>query len=83
VIDEEAGEGDLRVQDERSAGIGSGVGDRAGAPRVHDTGLPGHYLCSAATPPGPGTHGMCGAHAAARALRPLRRSPGIAQRADG
>jgi phytoene dehydrogenase-like protein len=44
-------------------------------PRVtlhpYDTGLPGHYLCSAATPPGPGAHGMCGAHAAARALRRL------------
>ncbi|MDX2683502.1 phytoene desaturase family protein [Streptomyces sp. NY05-11A] len=39
----------------------------------YDTGLPGHYLCSAATPPGPGAHGMCGAHAAARALRHLRR----------
>lgn len=38
----------------------------------YDTGLPGHYLCSAATPPGPGAHGMCGAHAAARALRQLR-----------
>lgn len=37
----------------------------------YDTGVPGHYLCSAATPPGPGAHGMCGAHAAARALRHL------------
>jgi phytoene dehydrogenase-like protein len=37
----------------------------------YDTGLAGHYLCSAATPPGPGAHGMCGAHAAARALRHL------------
>ncbi|KUO09307.1 phytoene desaturase family protein [Streptomyces sp. DSM 15324] len=39
--------------------------------RPYDTGVPGHYLCSAATPPGPGAHGMCGAHAAARALRHL------------
>lgn len=38
----------------------------------YDTGAPGHYLCSAATPPGPGAHGMCGAHAAHRALRHLR-----------
>lgn len=43
----------------------------------YDTGLPGHYLCSAATPPGPGAHGMCGAHAAARALHHLRRSAGV------
>lgn len=39
----------------------------------YDTGAPGHYLCSAATPPGPGAHGMCGARAAARALDHLRR----------
>lgn len=37
----------------------------------YDLGLPGHFLCSAATPPGPGAHGMCGANAAARALRYL------------
>ncbi|WP_406275611.1 NAD(P)/FAD-dependent oxidoreductase [Nocardia sp. NBC_00881] len=38
----------------------------------YDVGIPGHYLCSAATPPGPGLHGMCGANSAERALRHLR-----------
>ena len=35
-------------------------------------GIPGMYICSAATPPGPGAHGMCGANAAADALNHLR-----------
>ena len=35
----------------------------------YDTGMPGVYLCSAATPPGPGIHGMGGFNAATRALR--------------
>jgi phytoene dehydrogenase-like protein len=37
----------------------------------YDTGVPGMYLCSAAVPPGPGAHGMCGWHAAHRALDQL------------
>jgi phytoene dehydrogenase-like protein len=39
----------------------------------YQVGVPGMYLCSAATAPGPGAHGMCGANAAAEALRYLRR----------
>jgi phytoene dehydrogenase-like protein len=37
------------------------------------TGIPGVYICSAATPPGAGAHGMCGYNAAQAALRPLLR----------
>lgn len=46
-------------------------------PRVtsdpYHLGLPGVYLCSAATAPGPGIHGQSGVNAAHRALRALRR----------
>lgn len=37
----------------------------------YSTGVPGVYLCSAATPPGAGAHGMCGLNAAESALRPI------------
>jgi phytoene dehydrogenase-like protein len=45
-------------------------------PRVgldpYSLGVPGHFLCSAATPPGAGAHGMCGYNAAMSALRQHR-----------
>lgn len=44
------------------------------------TGADGVYLCSAATPPGPGVHGMSGWHAARRALLrefEIRRPPDL------
>jgi phytoene dehydrogenase-like protein len=46
-------------------------------PRVavdpYSLGIDGVYLCSAATPPGAGAHGMCGYNAAQSALRALSR----------
>jgi phytoene dehydrogenase-like protein len=35
----------------------------------YSLGIPGAYICSAATPPGAGAHGMCGYNAALSALR--------------
>lgn len=46
-------------------------------PRValdpYATGIPGVYICSAATPPAAGAHGICGYNAAQSALRHLNR----------
>ena len=40
-------------------------------PRLYSTPLEGVYVCSAATPPGGGVHGMCGWFAAQAALKNL------------
>jgi phytoene dehydrogenase-like protein len=53
--------------------IGSGVTDlrqlfARPTLRAYTTPVRGLYLCSASTPPGVGVHGMCGYHAANRAL---------------
>jgi phytoene dehydrogenase-like protein len=40
--------------------------------RGYSTGTENLFLCSASTPPGGGVHGMCGYHAAQRALRQLQ-----------
>jgi phytoene dehydrogenase-like protein len=41
----------------------------------YSTGIPGVFICSAATPPGAGVHGMNGYNAARSALRYLERDP--------
>lgn len=40
--------------------------------RMYSTPVRGLYLCSAATPPGVGVHGMCGYYAAGRAIREIK-----------
>lgn len=41
------------------------------SPAPYSTGIPGVFICSAATPPGPGAHGVCGFNAAEAALRTM------------
>ena len=58
--------------------VGGDIGGGASVPSqlffrptasLYVTPLPGVYLCSSSTPPGPGVHGMCGFFAAETALR--------------
>jgi len=42
-------------------------------PKLYETSARGVYLCSSSTPPGGGVHGMCGFHAAHRALARLQK----------
>ena len=49
-------------------------------PDPYATPLPGVYLCSSATPPGGGVHGMCGFRAAQSALGGTLRRPGLGSR---
>ena len=62
----------------REGGISSGphtirrmLGRPGSLLNPYRTGIPGVYLCSAAAPPGPGVHGMCGAGAASAVIRDI------------
>ena len=74
-----------QFQDENANFVGGDILCGASSPRQlllgprpgrnpYRTGMGRTYLCSAATPPGPGAHGMAGLHAARLALRGLARS---------
>jgi phytoene dehydrogenase-like protein len=69
------GPGEIERHNENFAGgdIGSGVVDlrqlfTRPTWQTYSTPVRGLYICSAATPPGVGVHGMCGYFAARRAL---------------
>lgn len=69
------GPGDIERRDPNFVGgdIAAGVTDlrqffRRPTWRTYRTPARGLYICSASTPPGVGVHGMCGYHAARRAL---------------
>ncbi|KRV51504.1 hypothetical protein AQ490_00290 [Wenjunlia vitaminophila] len=69
---------DLEAHNPNNVNGGISVGSTAGlnalfrptfAPVPYATGNPSVFLCSSATPPGPGVHGLCGEYAARTALR--------------
>jgi phytoene dehydrogenase-like protein len=72
-----AGPADIEARDANYVGGDIGCGSFAGLQALarpvlsrvpYATPNPAIYLCSAATPPGPGVHGMCGFHAARMVL---------------
>jgi phytoene dehydrogenase-like protein len=44
----------------------------------YNTSAKGIYICSSSTPPGGGVHGMCGYHAAKKALKDIfKKKPAV------
>ncbi|GGO95106.1 phytoene desaturase family protein [Wenjunlia tyrosinilytica] len=69
---------DIEAHNPNNIGGDIGVGSMAAlhsllrpalSPVPYTTGAPDIFLCSSATPPGPGVHGLCGHYAARTALR--------------